>query len=574
MDFNDSINYDNKIYLSVLIFSVSFFILLIIYFISIILYLKNNYHNKKITLFWINYTITYTIIILFLASYITNLFLKKKERVNNPDSLSSNFLSIIINIFLVMLVYSIINQLIFDLVASFIAYHKIKKMAKIKSESNYLEITLREIKLQDIFNEKLYFIYFIMFNIIHLFFIIIYILSYIDTNISRTNGFLNIDTFFTYFLKNYYYIIFIGSMIYMILLTRSKNLLINSNYYSQNLFEQKLFKIYSDRALYYSNILNYQHIVQLLLNIPFLLFLLLKFVNIISFVILLISIFAYVYFGGTLYLNIDQNNNSTEFPNFIKTLFFFNENNILFRSKDIKEVFQDFIYHYDSNEKSKINDLELTLFKKYNIENNNDIHNMHPLQTNDDKIFNSSRKLFNFDPSLINRNIASNKRNNSDFPKLNAKKVIDFTSLCDYYILYKLMYLYFQENRDVYDNLFKKMNDDTNIFKKILAESNPFKRKSSLGANNSITNNNTFGLNINKQDLITNIERISRISILDSKKIKTSLKVSSNNIFVSLEEKDLFEEFKLKYGFNNSDIDFKIESLYSDSFFEIVPYMQ
>ena len=574
MDFNDSINYDNKIYLSVLIFSVSFFILLIIYFISIILYLKNNYHNKKITLFWINYTITYTIIILFLASYITNLFLKKKERVNNPDSLSSNFFSIIINIFLVMLVYSIINQLIFDLVASFIAYHKIKKMAKIKSESNYLEITLREIKLQDIFNEKLYFIYFIMFNIIHLFFIIIYILSYIDTNISRTNGFLNIDTFFTYFLKNYYYIIFIGSMIYMILLTRSKNLLINSNYYSQNLFEQKLFKIYSDRALYYANILNYQHIVQLLLNIPFLLFLLLKLFNIISFVILLISIFAYVYFGGTLYLNIDQNNNSTEFPNFIKTLFFFNENNILFQSKDIKEIFQDFIYHYDSNEKSKINDLELTLFKKYNIENNNDIHNMHPLQTNDDKIFNSSRKLFNFDPSLINRNIASNKRNNSDFPKLNGKKVIDFTSLCDYYILYKLMYLYFQENRDVYDNLFKKMNDDTNIFKKILAESNPFKRKSSLGANNSTTNNNTFGLNINKQDLITNIERISRISILDSKKIKTSLKVSSNNVFVSLEEKDLFEEFKLKYGFNNSDIDFKIESLYSDSFFEIVPYMQ
>ena len=574
MDFNDSINYDNKIYLSVLIFSVSFFILLIIYFISIILYLKNNYHNKKITLFWINYTITYTIIILFLASYITNLFLKKKERVNNPDSLSSNFFSIIINIFLVMLVYSIINQLIFDLVASFIAYHKIKKMAKIKSESNYLEITLREIKLQDIFNENLYFIYFIMFNIIHLFFIIIYILSYIDTNISRTNGFLNIQTFFSYFLKNYYYIIFIGSMIYMILLTRSKNLLINSNYYSQNLFEQKLFKIYSDRALYYANILNYQHIVQLLLNIPFLLFLLLKLFNIISFVILLISIFAYVYFGGTLYLNIDQNNNSTEFPNFIKTLFFFNENNILFRSKDIKEVFQDFIYHYDSNEKSKINDLELTLFKKYNIENNNDIHNMHPLQTNDDKIFNSSRKLFNFDPSLINRNIASNKRNNSDFPKLNAKKVIDFTSLCDYYILYKLMYLYFQENRDVYDNLFKKMNDDTNIFKKILAESNPFRRKSSLGANNSTTNNNTFGLNINKQDLITNIERISRISILDSKKIKTSLKVSSNNVFVSLEEKDLFEEFKLKYGFNNSDIDFKIESLYSDSFFEIVPYMQ
>ena len=136
-------------------------------------------------------------------------------------------------------------------------------------------------------------------------------------------------------------------------------------------------------------------------------------------------------------------------------------------------------------------DLELTLFKRYSKEKKiNPQSNMYPLQTNDDKIFNSSRKLFNFDPNLINRNIVSDKRNNSDFPKLITKTVIDFTSLCDYYILYKLLYLYFQENKDVYDNVFRKMSDDTGIFRKIMAESNPFRRKSSFCANNSTTNNN------------------------------------------------------------------------------------
>ena len=59
------------------------------------------------------------------------------------------------------------------------------------------------------------------------------------------------------------------------------------------------------------------------------------------------------------------------------------------------------------------------------------------------------------------------------------------------------------------------MSDDTGIFRKIMAESNPFRRKSSLGANNSTTNNN-IGYNINKQDLIINIDRIRRISMIVS----------------------------------------------------------
>ena len=351
-------------------------------------------------------------------------------------------------------------------------------------------------------------------------------------------------------------------------------MLVNCGYYNPNLFEQKLFNIYSNRAIYYTYIFNYQFIVELFLNIPIVLFLQIKYFNILSFIIFIVSMFFYIYLGGILYLNIDENNNAAIRQTLIRKLFCFNDKTIFFRNKNIKDVFNDFIYHYNNNENSKIMDLELTLFKRYSKEKKiNPQSNMYPLQTNDDKIFNSSRKLFNFDPNLINRNIVSDKRNNSDFPKLIAKTIIDFTSLCDYYILYKLLYLYFQENKDVYDNVFRKMSDDTGIFRKIMAESNPFRRKSSLGANNSTTNNN-IGYNINKQDLITNIDRISRISMMDSKKIQTSLKVSSNEIFLSLEEKDLLEEFKVKYGFKSSYIEFKIESMFSESFFEVLPYFQ
>ena len=576
MSFDDAKNYDKKMYISILFFAIISFIIFLIYFLSIITYIKRNYNAKKLTLFWINYCIINFIALLFLALYILRLIIEQKERENNPYSLSSSFFPVILNICLVMLVYSIIYNLIYDLINMFEVNHKIKKLAKIKiTEGNYLEIQLKEIKMQNIFNEKIFNMSFIIFIIIHIGFSILFILGYIDTDIERTKGFLNINNCVRYLLKDYYFIVFIAVILYIIVLSRSKKSLVNYNYYNRNLFEQQLFNMYTDRAIYYANILNYQFIVQLFLNIPIILFLLLKFINVISFVIFCIFMFAYINLAGTLYLKIDENNNAADYSTLIKKLFCFNKKIIFFRNKNIKDVFNDFIYHYDQNEIAKITELEYTLFKNYNMVKRNDPQsNMYPLQTNDDKIFNSSRKLFNVDPNLINRNIIVEKRNNSDFPKLNAKTVIDFKDLCDYYILYKLLNLFFQENRDIYDNLFKKMNDDTNIFRKIMAESNPFRRKSSLGLNNSLTNN-AFGCNINKQDLINNIDRISRISIIDSKKIKTSLKVNNNDIFISLEEKDLFEEFKLKYGFTkNSDIDFNIESMYPDSFFEVIPYFQ
>ena len=575
MNIDDNINYDKKIYITILLFSIPSFIIFLMYFISIIIYIKQNFSTKKITLLWINYSIIIFLVILFLFLYILKLILNKKERAINPDELSSNFFSVSINLCIILLIYSILNNLILDLIKIFEAYHKIKKLSKIKvKEAEYLELRLKEIKFQNIYNANSYFIPLIIFNIIHIGFLFLYLLGYLDTNINRTKGFFNINNLFTYLLKNYYFLVLIAVVVYMFLLTRSKKMLVNCGYYNPNLFEQKLFNIYSNRAIYYTYIFNYQFIVELFLNIPIVLFLQIKYFNILSFIIFIVSMFFYIYLGGILYLNIDENNNAAIRQTLIRKLFCFNDKTIFFRNKNIKDVFNDFIYHYNNNENSKIMDLELTLFKRYSKEKKiNPQSNMYPLQTNDDKIFNSSRKLFNFDPNLINRNIVSDKRNNSDFPKLIAKIVIDFTSLCDYYILYKLLYLYFQENKDVYDNVFRKMSDDTGIFRKIMAESNPFRRKSSLGANNSTTNNN-IGYNINKQDLITNIDRISRISMMDSKKIQTSLKVSSNEIFLSLEEKDLLEEFKVKYGFKSSYIEFKIESMFSESFFEVLPYFQ
>jgi len=573
MNIDDSIDYDNSIYFTTLIFASLFFVLFLIFFIPIIIYLKQNYNSNKLNLFWINYVIINTILILFLLLYILKLIINKKEREENPYLLSNNFFPIIINITLLLLVYSVINNLLFDLISAFKATHKLKLLSQVKTkESNFLHRMLKEINLQNIFDEKSYFLYFTVINIVHLGLLILFILAYIDTDIKRTFDLFSIKTFNNYLLKNYYYLVLVGLIVYMFLLRRNRNILINCNYYNNDLFEQKIYNAYYNRAIYFVNILNYQFMIEIIINIPIFLFITFNLFNVISVMVLFLFVFLYILLGGILYLNIDENNNEMQCPNSVKKLFFFTTNKINLGHKTLNEIFNDFTFRYDANEQAKLTDIEINLYNKNLIvKSKNPQDKMYPLQTADDKIYNSSKKLFNFDPNLINRNINLNPRNNSDFPRQNVKTVIDFTSLCDYYILYKLLYLFFNENHDLYESQLRKMNDDTYTFKKVLSESNPFRRKSSFGINTSISNNINYG--INKQDFINNIERISRISIIESKKLKTSIKASSDDIFISLEEKELFEEFKSKYG-NNQDYEYRIESMFSESFFEVAPFLQ
>ena len=89
MNIDDSIDYDNSIYFTTLIFASLFFVLFLIYFIPIIIYLKQNYNTNKLNLFWINYVIINTLLILFLLLYILKLIINKKEREENPYLLST-----------------------------------------------------------------------------------------------------------------------------------------------------------------------------------------------------------------------------------------------------------------------------------------------------------------------------------------------------------------------------------------------------------------------------------------------------------------------------------------------------
>ena len=153
--------------------------------------------------------------------------------------------------------------------------------------------------------------------------------------------------------------------------------------------------------------------------------------------------------------------------------------------------------------------------------------------------------------------------------KLNSQKKLNFNISSELYVLYKLLMLYFEKNEYVYSKLQNQINEDGTPFKQFYSLQNISKNKKkkvrqTFGGINGLSNKNYF---------ISNIDRISRISKLNSSSVLSFLKLSEQKIFFSLEEKELKEEFKYKFNLEKEAI-FKIESLETNSFFELFPFCQ
>ena len=169
----------------------------------------------------------------------------------------------------------------------------------------------------------------------------------------------------------------------------------------------------------------------------------------------------------------------------------------------------------------------------------------------------------------------SNESDNLSLRKTKSKnkkqnKILKFDTNSELYVLFKLLMLYFDKNEGFYLNVQNKINEDGTPFKQFFTEQNVFKKK-------KVKARQTFGgtnATLRKNNFIANIDRISRISKLNSKSLNNFIKFKENQIFFSLEEKELKEEFKKKFNLTEQETTFKIESLSSDAFFELFPFYQ
>ena len=539
--FQDKSNksYEKMNYLIIMTFSFLFLIIYIIYFYLVASYIKNNYKSKKICVFWIDYLIILITTIIFILFYVANLIINNTDRIENVNSLSSDFLSISTNTSLCFLCLTIIQNLLFDNITALLLSNKMNKIKDIKDQDYFaLFQKIKNIRIVDIFKISTHFIFLIIFGIIQVFLTALFVFEYTDLKFEQ-NGIFSLKYYFQFLVRYYHLIVLFFVVISIIIMNKTKKNLLQKEYYNPNTFAQKIYNVHFSQIVYFSDVITFKLVDDLIINIPPFLFLSINQYTVFALILSEFSILLFILIGGNVYFVIDKDSKAAKLTKNIKYWFCFKYINFHFGEKDHRTIYNEFNFTYTKEEQNILNNLNMTIIQ--NLEKN--------------LITEQKSELYTLTYTELEGKINNNKLKNNKF---------DLSIVSEFYAIQKLLMMYFDKNSGIYDLTMQKMDESGFAFKKLNYFDNRKSRRT-FSIRQSIKN---------KDDYLFNIDRISRISIMDSNNIISSIKTTNNKIFYSLEEKELYEELKNKHNLNEESYELKIESILPQYFFELFPFYQ
>ena len=547
-------------YIIIFLFTSISTVLFLIYLYQIIKYILSSYKTKKLSILWLQYLTTFILYIIFIIVYIIYIFSEPSENIIIFNEEQNPTYIILLTAILVANSFNIVNNLIYDSIVSCkisLSLYKMKNMNVLNYQS--LLFKLKEIET-NFFDKKKNIIIYIIFLFIDIGLIIGFefeYTNYYDKYGKNTPVVFLVKTYIVYILKFGHSICFIALIVIFFILNIFKKKFLNKIYYHSELIGMKIYNMFYQKILFSSDIITIKIFVDLIINSPILIFLIFRVSYNWMWVFTEIIIYSYILIFGALIFKLDQINEIGELPQIIIKLFFFEYSRFSFYNYDYKYCLLDNTYKYSKQEKQILKNLKLI---DNNIETEIIRENDDIIQLNDSfKISKSEEKIIKIDSLNIRQSREKIKNN----------KTLNFNTVSELYVLYKSLMLYFENNEKVYNKVQNKINEDGTPFKQFFPQQNITKNKKKKARQ-------TFGgvdLISKKKDFITNIDRISRISKLNSSNINSFLKISESKMFFSLEEKEIREEFKNKYK-DDKEIIFKIESLAANSFFELFPFYQ
>ena len=548
-------------YLLILLFSILFIILYFIYIGLVLKYLIKNYSKKKLTVFWLQYIITCLSGVLFMFIYLCLLMKSKGNRINPFDDSDSKEFIILITILLSLNTFVIINNLLFDSLSSFLLSFNLYKMINLNSlDFNELFLKIKNIKTNNI-TSKQHSLFYLVAGIVDVILITIFEFEYFNFEDEDTSKIFRIKSYVSYFLKYSHFASFILLICGMILMKYFRQKFFLKNYFNIDKFTTKIYNIKSCQIIYNSDIITLKIFADLLINVPVLVFLFCEACTSFFLVFTEVLLYLYILILGALYFKIDKNNDDIKISKNIKYWFFLHNIYFSFGLNDHDIIINENTYTYSKEEKQNLKNLNLEEFDNI-LENESNKMNEYKksIINEEDSKLEVSEENLNIDKSLSLRKIK---------PK-SKKKILNFETNSELYVLYKLLMLYFEKNENIYLDVQNKINEDGTPFKKFfvqekITKNTRKKARQTFGGNDPIGQKNKY---------LSNIDRISRISKINSTSIITFLKFKDNKIFFSVEEKELKEEFKNKFNFPEEETTFKIEGLSSNAFFELFPFYQ
>ena len=548
---------NRKIYILVFFFSLLFNVTYIIYLIIILKYIFAYFKSKKLSILWLQYLTTFILSFLLYFIYLIHLLYSKYEKINIFNKEENPNIIIILIIFLIANNFNIINNLIYNIISSFFLIININKINNINQvNSNDLGVKFKDIST-NFFNKKRNIIFNCIFFLIDISIIIVFLNKYINYNDKDAESFFSLLNIIKFILKITHIICFIVLIIFIFLINFFKKKILNNYIYIAELFEKKIYNIFYTKILYSLDIISFKIIVDLIINSSALLILIFKVNNYFSWIISEILVYLYILIFGALIIKIDKMNEIGKIEESIKFWFFWKYIKFPFYENYNNHFLIDNTYKYSLEQRAILKDLKII---NDNVENEKIKENM----VVENISMNESLKINLIEENMINKDKSSIEQLES---KIKSKK-LNFKITSELYVFYKLLMLYFEKNESVYSKLQNKINEDGTPFKQFYSHQNIYKNKKK--------SRQTFGgINIlpNKNNFISNIDRISRISKFNSPNISPSFKISEKKMFFSLEEKELKEEYKLKFNHEKETI-FKIESLETNTFFELFPFYQ
>jgi hypothetical protein len=245
---------------------------------------------------------------------------------------------------------------------------------------DFLAEKLNRIDYEDILKMKSHHIYTIIFLIINLILITIEILAYLDLSPERKLTPWNLRGYFDYLLRFYHLIVMIFLIISMIIMNYSKKSLLRKNYHNPNRIAQKVYDAHFSQIIYFTDILSFKLVADLIMNIPPILFMSSAKFDSWTLIVSEIAIFLYIFFGGSEYFVIDRHSKAGRMNKFIQIFFCLKKLDFHFGEKDVRSIFDEFNFDYSKEEKNILDNLNIKIIKnvEYNLlkdENENSFSN-------------------------------------------------------------------------------------------------------------------------------------------------------------------------------------------------------
>ena len=527
--------YDLLNYISILFILILFLSICLFYSSSIVYYIKQNYNNK-ITPLWIDYVITIFSGILFSFIYLLTLLFNKTKRIYYLEELYSNELFISSNSFIFLFFYSVINNSIFDIIKCVQLSYKIIKFQKISNNDNDTLIEkLKEINVMGIIKPKVHQYYLMAFNSVNIISIIIFIIIYTDINIQ--NDFLSVNNYKVYLIRNYHLASLLILIFCFLIMNVLRKKLLDKKYYINDIFKMKIYNIVFNQIVYYLDIFFFKLIIDLFVNIPLIIYFSFSVFNTLAIIFFELTLFIYIFIGGNILLSIDHNNkyiNKIKKSKHLKILFCFKDIHL-----HLNNAINFFLSNYEyflecSDEEKKIlSELNINFIDKNKNNKKEPI-----IQIKEEDIENKSYSKC--DSKSCKSSSKSDCKSDNKSDSKSDEDNENFDTISEYYALYKLLYAYFDKNKDFYMNLLKKVKKNGFVL-----------------------------FNIDSQS----VDKIILFSEQENKNLIKSIKLNKNDIFKN--EKELLDNLNKKYKKSKkAKIQFTIESLSQIPLFDIFPFYQ